>query len=236
MDFIGSELQIGAIALCIGILIGILGYRFLGGSTRQTEKIADELKAAKTELTDYKDSVNQHFHKTSDLVNELTQNYVKVYQHLAEGAQSLGNSESFNNLLEHQKGRVAISLEDSNQPSHDIPHRPVDVVEEKKASHDEPTEKAPETVGEAAPIEAEENVAAEAAVKTDEPAIASATDETADSKSSATPPSDAESPETVLNVDALGGSTEKETFDGKLETVTKKSGNEEATEVRPTTH
>ena len=110
MDFIGSELQIGAIALCIGILIGILGYRFLGGSTRQTEKIADELKAAKTELTDYKDSVNQHFHKTSDLVNELTQDFVKVYQHLSDGSRTLGEPRDRMNLLEQQPGGVLINV------------------------------------------------------------------------------------------------------------------------------
>ena len=40
----------------------------------------------------YKASVNTHFNKTSDLVNELTQDYVKVYRHLAEGAQTLSET------------------------------------------------------------------------------------------------------------------------------------------------
>ena len=67
---------------------------------------------ARTELSSYKTSVNSHFDKTSELVNDLTQNYVKVYQHLAEGAQTLGDSRTLTNLLEQHQGKVLISVDD----------------------------------------------------------------------------------------------------------------------------
>jgi uncharacterized membrane-anchored protein YhcB (DUF1043 family) len=93
-------------------MIGALAYRMLAPSVKQTGKIKTELDQAREEMNSYKASVNQHFSKTSELVNDLTQNYVKVYQHLAEGAQTLGNSKTFTNLLEQHQGRVSIAVDD----------------------------------------------------------------------------------------------------------------------------
>ena len=105
-----SVWQIGIIALLAGAMIGVLAYRLLSPSVKQADQIKSERDSARKELDDYKASVNQHFDKTSELVNDLTQNYVKVYQHLAEGAQSLGESKNFNNLLEQRPGKLSIAL------------------------------------------------------------------------------------------------------------------------------
>lgn len=111
MDYGNAVWQIGILALIAGIMIGLLAYRHLGPSKKEAEKFRQELEDARTEMDSYKASVNQHFDKTSELVNDLTQNYVKVYQHLAEGAQSLGVSKSFDNLLEQHQGRVSIAVD-----------------------------------------------------------------------------------------------------------------------------
>jgi len=112
MEYLHSNWLIGIIALIAGVLIGALAYRLLSPSLKQATKVETELNAARDELNSYKASVNQHFNKTSELVNDLTQNYVKVYQHLAEGAQILGDSKTFTSLLEQHQGRVSIAVDD----------------------------------------------------------------------------------------------------------------------------
>jgi len=88
VEYLDSVWQLGIIALVAGAMIGALAYRLLAPSTKQADKIKTELDTARAELNSYRASVGQHFDKTSELVNDLTQNYVKVYQHLAEGAQT----------------------------------------------------------------------------------------------------------------------------------------------------
>jgi len=114
---INSVWQIGIIALLAGVLIGVLAYRLFAPSVKQAVKDKAELDAARDELTSYKTSVNAHFNKTSELVNDLTQNYVKVYQHLAEGAHTLGDSKTFNNLLEQHPGKVSLTVDGDSQAS-----------------------------------------------------------------------------------------------------------------------
>jgi len=112
VEYLHSVWQISIIALLAGAMIGALAYRRFAPSVKQADKIKTELDVAQKELSSYKDSVNQHFNKTSELVNDLTQNYVKVYQHLAEGAQTLGDSKTFTNLLEQHQGKVSIAVDE----------------------------------------------------------------------------------------------------------------------------
>ncbi len=112
MDYLNSVWQIGIIALVAGAMIGAMVYRLLAPSVKQADKTRSELDVARKELSSYKASVNSHFDKTSELVNDLTQNYVKVYQHLAEGANTLGDSRALTNLLEQHQGKVLISVDD----------------------------------------------------------------------------------------------------------------------------
>lgn len=141
MEDPGSIWQIGIIALLAGAMIGALVYRLLSPSVKQSDHIKSELDAAREELSAYKASVNQHFDKTSELVNDLTQNYVKVYQHLAEGAQNLGHNKAFNNLLEQRPGRVSIALNESAKPAETIVEdRIIDATKTSAATVDEHAE------------------------------------------------------------------------------------------------
>ena len=117
MESIDSIWQVGILALLAGIMIGLLGYRLFGRSTREGDKVQAELDAARQEFEEYRVSVNEHFDKTSELVNDLTQNYVRVYQHLAEGATTLGDGRTFNNLLERQPGKVSLTVDGGARPS-----------------------------------------------------------------------------------------------------------------------
>lgn len=117
MENLTSVWQIGLIALIAGALIGGLAYRLFSSSKSKTEQIRTELDETRDELAAYKASVQTHFDKTSELVNELTQNYARVYQHLAEGAHTLGDSQALNNLLEQQPGRVLIAVDEETAGS-----------------------------------------------------------------------------------------------------------------------
>ena len=64
------------------------------------------------DLESYKKSVTGHFNKTSELVNELTEDYIKVYKHLASGAQSLGDAREIVDLLEENQSKILISFTD----------------------------------------------------------------------------------------------------------------------------
>lgn len=94
-----------------GAIIGAIVYRNLTPNIKQADSLKAELDEARQEMEGYKNSVNSHFDKTAELVNELTQDYVKVYKHLAEGAQALGDGRDFTNVLEQHQGKVLISVD-----------------------------------------------------------------------------------------------------------------------------
>jgi uncharacterized membrane-anchored protein YhcB (DUF1043 family) len=120
-----------------GGIIGAIIYRNLTPGKKKTDDLKAELDAARLEMETYKTSVNSHFDKTAELVNELTQDYVKVYKHLAEGAQALGEGRDFANVLEQHQGKVLISVDsDKNVQETIVSEVSVDAQE----IHETPTE------------------------------------------------------------------------------------------------
>lgn len=94
---------ISVAALVVGALIGYLMGR-AGGGNNQAE-IAAQLEDTKKELEEYKAEVTTHFEKTAELVNNLTNSYKDVHEHLATGAQGLC-----------QPGAIDLALEPAMQP------------------------------------------------------------------------------------------------------------------------
>jgi uncharacterized membrane-anchored protein YhcB (DUF1043 family) len=101
----------GGIVFAGGIFLGVLLLRLFNPKTGDVEKLQAELDQARKDMESYKADVNTHFNKTSDLVNELTQDYVKVYRHLAEGAQALSETREFTQVLDQPQGQVLISVQ-----------------------------------------------------------------------------------------------------------------------------
>lgn len=203
MENLDSVWQISFIALVAGALIGALAYRLFAPSLKQAGKIKTELGEAREELSNFKASVNQHFNKTSELVNDLTQNYVKVYQHLAAGAQTLADGKNFTNLLEQHRGRVSIAIEDqtrvTNKDADDLlvdpavkQLRPVKTVAEHTESFTDGTDTAKSEYGSA---------------------------KTGASKSSGNLDDSAEAGEPVVNVDALEAVTKNAEIESRAEAV-----------------
>lgn len=94
-----ETLLIAAIGLLIGIGIGFfIGRSSMTKAVEHGAEIEAELWKTKQETDDYRHQVNHHFEKTAKLVGELTnsykdmtQSYKKVYEHLAQGAQTLAS-------------------------------------------------------------------------------------------------------------------------------------------------
>lgn len=136
-----------AIALAAGVVLGFILHKMLSSAAGDADSLRAELERTRSEMERYKASVNTHFSKTSDLVSELTQDYVKVYQHLAEGAQTLSDSPEFKQMLEHSEGKVLITVEeDTPEPEPVFAEPDADTIEpdpvDKAASRGEDDEDA----------------------------------------------------------------------------------------------
>jgi len=224
MEYVYSVWQISIISLVAGAMIGALAYRLFAPSVTQAGKIKAELDLAREELGSYKASVNQHFNKTSELVNDLTQNYVKVYQHLAEGVQTLGDNKTFTSLLEQHQGRVSIAVDDEtnvmDKVVDDLLVDPVVTQASAVESVDEHAEPFSDVIASGAdPLSAEFDPA--------EKGVSSASGNLDDA---------AEVSEPVLNVDALEEVTESADIEVRSEAGSAVPEGEEKIEVRTTVH
>jgi hypothetical protein len=83
------EILIALIALTIGAAAGFFAGRAWSVRHDKTAALSRQLDETHAEYSHYQDQVDQHFHKTADLVNNLTQTYSEIHQHLSEGAQRL---------------------------------------------------------------------------------------------------------------------------------------------------
>ena len=86
---------IGMLSFLLGTVIGcILTYSIIGRNNR-TRQLQVELNELTEDFRIYRDQVTHHFMRTSELVQEMTQSYRSVYEHLASGAQHLcGDNEA----------------------------------------------------------------------------------------------------------------------------------------------
>jgi hypothetical protein len=225
VDYVNSVWQISIIALIAGAMIGALAYRLLAPSVKQADKTKSELDMAREELSSYKTSVDSHFDKTAELVNDLTQNYVKVYRHLAEGAQTLGDSKTLTNLLEQHQGKVLISVDDETDARDTIaggefedsvvtPEAPVEAVDE----HAEPF------VGSPSNDETDPDIPVDDMATTDA------------SKSAAGPDQRTEVSQPVLDVNKIEEAAEKVEPTASAVSDSAVSEPEDSPEARPVTH
>ena len=85
----------GLLSFLLGSFIGcILTYVIVARNNR-THQLQLELNELTSDFRDYRDQVTHHFMRTSELVQEMTQSYRSVYEHLASGAQHLcGDNEA----------------------------------------------------------------------------------------------------------------------------------------------
>ncbi|WP_261841774.1 YhcB family protein [Aliamphritea ceti] len=75
---------------------GVIGY-FAGRSGTNATKQRDlslQLEDSQRQLDAYKQQVNQHFERTAELVNDMTESYKAVHTHLATGSEALCDADT----------------------------------------------------------------------------------------------------------------------------------------------
>jgi uncharacterized membrane-anchored protein YhcB (DUF1043 family) len=77
------------IGFVLGLAAGYAIHYFLNPDHDRNQALEAELAAARQESSRYREQVVQHFQRTSELVQDMTQSYRAVYEHLAGSSQQL---------------------------------------------------------------------------------------------------------------------------------------------------
>ena len=90
---------IAIVSLAIGIVIGIAFTRRLGTDATRIQQLEEKLESMSESHLEYRNNVSEHFNATSGLINQMTNSYKNVYDHLAIGAQDLCSNQVAEKLL-----------------------------------------------------------------------------------------------------------------------------------------
>lgn len=83
----GAGLVLGAVC------IFFLSRRTAGADRERADQLASELGEAREELDAHREEVAKHFQETSQLFRDLTEQYTRLYAHLAEGARDFSTDD-----------------------------------------------------------------------------------------------------------------------------------------------
>ncbi len=79
----------GAIGFLLGTGVGFLVAYLVVFRDERAGRLREELARMKAQFEAYQGKVDDHFVKSSELFQQMTERYREIYQHLASGAQSL---------------------------------------------------------------------------------------------------------------------------------------------------
>lgn len=77
------------LAFALGAVVGALVMYLLRHRFNDTQALRRRLGEIQSELDSYRTQVDEHFERTSDLFQEVTQKYRDLHDHLAQGATGL---------------------------------------------------------------------------------------------------------------------------------------------------
>lgn len=98
---------ISIITFAFGLGAGFALAFFLIPRSGRIQELEKELDATKSAHSDYRGKVNQHFQKTAELFEDMTDKYRAVYQHMASSAQTLCEERPASLSLEiNTRGRI----------------------------------------------------------------------------------------------------------------------------------
>ena len=135
-----SQFEFGAIIITVlvaGLVFGcLLGYALLKRKNTPNAQAAEELKE---EFEQYKDKVDDHFNKTSEMFMDVTTQYKKLYDHMAVGAIELSKADTITMPRLEMQDSQQLDVETQAEP--DVTHDD-DVIDKTSvnASADDPLE------------------------------------------------------------------------------------------------
>lgn len=87
-------------SLTAGVIIGVVAtYRFSSTSPVKVRQLEQQIEDLQQTHKAYRENVSTHFNTTAELIQQMTESYKDVYQHLASGAQSLCDHEVADKML-----------------------------------------------------------------------------------------------------------------------------------------
>lgn len=119
LDGQSSLWVIGVLGFLIGTVLGCMITYTIMARNGRTHQLRTELNQLKESFRDYRDQVTNHFMRTSDLVQEMTQSYRSVYEHLASGAQQLCGELEQPALDDRKTEKLESSDADSDETAYD---------------------------------------------------------------------------------------------------------------------
>ena len=129
MDDFGITLVVFFVGLAAGAGISLV----LAPARRQYNKLRRERDEAMASLDSYRNEVDRHFLKTAELVNQLTESYRSVHEHLSGGARQLcseeGRRQAVTRSLDRPRGEDSAS-----QPAPEEVDQPLDYAPSAKGT------------------------------------------------------------------------------------------------------
>lgn len=104
LDSTYSLWVVGILGILLGIGLGSIVTYTLASRSSRNKSLQAELDQLAERFTEYREQVGQHFMQTSNLVQEMTQSYRAVYEHLASGAYHLCGEDAATASLGHEPG------------------------------------------------------------------------------------------------------------------------------------
>ena len=96
------------LGLVIGVIAGFVIGKNLQPENQKNRELEEKLSATEKKLADYQQSVTDHFVEASNRINQMTQSYKELHEHLATSALELTNPEVSKNLLEAASGELKL--------------------------------------------------------------------------------------------------------------------------------
>ncbi|WP_370981397.1 YhcB family protein [Agaribacterium sp. ZY112] len=115
-------IMVSAIVFCLGGLLGAIISRSIFPPEQQ-KQLEENLNNSRKELDQYQRDVAQHFAETAQLVNNLTQSYKSVHDHLATGALQLTNAEITQSMLSAGDESLGLDTPEQLEEQHIEPPR-----------------------------------------------------------------------------------------------------------------
>ena len=98
---------VGLIIFALGLAAGYALHYFLNPDHDRNKTLEAELQTLRQESSRYREQVTEHFQRTSTLVQDMTQSYRAVYEHLASSSQQLCGDRVSNPQLDlPERGRL----------------------------------------------------------------------------------------------------------------------------------
>ncbi len=93
--------EYGLISFILGVAVGALGMRFLNPKLREQKILQTQLERNKADLEQYRQELIDYFAHSSELLDNMAQDYRKLYQHIAKNSNQLLPDLPLKNNLSH---------------------------------------------------------------------------------------------------------------------------------------